>query len=152
MGALETEVRDIPGYEGVYAATADGRIWSYPRTWLTARHIHRKHDGKWLATFPDSRGYIRVNLKRGGKAKSVHVHRLVALAWIPNPFSLPEVNHMNGVKGENRRENLEWCTASQNSRHAHRTGLVNLNTPAFLASVRRNVLKAHAATRGRKRA
>jgi len=151
---LPAGLRDIPGYEGLYAAACDGRVWTHARQWETGRAsgIKRSHPGHWMRTFVASNGYIRVNLKRDGKARSIHVHRLVALAWIPNPHGLPQVNHLNGVKSANAAENLEWCTASENKLHAHRAGLVNLDTDAFRASVRENVKKAHDATRRKHRA
>ena len=77
----------------------------------------------------------------------IGVHRLVALAWIPNPSNSPQINHIDGVKGHNHDTNLEWCTAQENKLHAHRTGLVNLDTDTFRASVRRNVMAAHLVTR-----
>ena len=59
-------------------------------------------------------GYLQVRID----GKLLYVHRLVAEKYIPNPDNLPQVNHLNGDKADNRVENLEWCTAKQNMRHA----------------------------------
>ena len=65
----------------------------------------------------DKDGYIRFTLSKCGKPKSVFAHRLVAVAFIENSDCKEQINHKNGVKDDNRAENLEWCTASENIRH-----------------------------------
>ena len=73
--------------------------------------------GKALHQYKSEYGYLRVALCENGKQKRVFVHRLVAMKYIPNPHNLPQVNHKNGIKTDNRVENLEWCTASENQQH-----------------------------------
>lgn len=76
-----------------------------------------------LSLANDGRGYFCVSL-HGSMGQRIHrVHRLVAIAFLPNPHSLPQVNHIDGDKTNNNLENLEWCDASQNTQHAYDTGL-----------------------------
>ena len=77
--------------------------------------------GKVLHQYKSEHGYLRVALYENGKQKRVLVHRLVAMKYIPNPHNLPQVNHKNGIKTDNRVENLEWCTASENQQHRRYT-------------------------------
>ena len=83
------------------------------------------HNGKSRIIKPstDKKGYLRVNLCKGGKKKLFQVHRLVALCFIPNPDSKPQINHRDGNKLNNHVSNLEWCTSSENIQHAFDTGL-----------------------------
>ncbi|ENW7464033.1 TPA: NUMOD4 motif-containing HNH endonuclease [Escherichia coli] len=100
----------IPGYEGKYSVTKDGRVYSHLR-------------GRFLNPSPDNKGYLRVTLCSDGIQKTLKVHRLVAQLFIPNPYCKPEVNHINGDKSDNAIWNLEWCTCSENLKHAFSIGL-----------------------------
>lgn len=77
-------------------------------------------EGRKLPQYKTPTGYVQVMLKQDGKRKKALVHRLVALAFIPNPLNKPCVNHIDGNKENNSVENLEWCTYSENELHSHR--------------------------------
>ena len=90
----------------------------------------RIYYGRIMALRYGLRGYLTVGLIKDRKQRFFPVHKLVALAFIPNPENKPYVNHINGIKDDPRLENLEWCTASENAQHAIRTGLVDINKRA----------------------
>ena len=75
--------------------------------------------GKW--------GYIYIHISVNGKEKQLRLNRLIAIAFIPNPNNKEQVNHLNGNKADNRVENLEWATRSENGKHAYKMGLLDKN-------------------------
>ncbi|HCN5579784.1 TPA: HNH endonuclease [Escherichia coli] len=118
---LSETAKDIAGYEGKYSVTTDGRV--YPHSRVDSRG--RLQKGRWLKPVNHSDGYLYVNLRDKGALKKHYIHRLVAAAFIDNPNSLPQVNHINGIKSDNRVDNLEWVTGCQNMVHASKSGLLN---------------------------
>ena len=107
------EWRIIEGTDGVYEVSNTGKV----------RSNNYLGHGKTKELKPfNNGGYKRIKLPKKYKVDTL-VHRLVAAAFIPNPDNLPCVNHINGIKDDNRIENLEWCTVSGNIHHAVKTGL-----------------------------
>lgn len=109
----------IQGFEN-YEVDELGQIWSLPKK-------TRKITKTLKPLLHPVTGYMYVDLCKDGKIKKFTVHRLVALTLIPNPENKPQVNHINGIKTDNRPENLEWCTRSENQKHSIKIGLRTTN-------------------------
>jgi hypothetical protein len=122
------EWRDILGYENRYQISNLGRIKSLHRFVNSGNKLKPIKEIILLQTL-NERGYLRISLRKEGikKALQFSVHRALAIAFIPNPLNLPEVNHKKGNKQDNRFFMLEWNTRSENAQHAYDNGLIKPN-------------------------
>lgn len=110
--------KDVPDYEELYQVSNLGRIRSYEKYKRAGRHTSVYYcPSMIIKSFSAGTGYQRVNLYKNRKGRQLSVHRLVAMAFIPNPDNLPQVNHKDEDKTNNRLDNLEWCTAKYNSNY-----------------------------------
>ncbi len=102
---MQEEWKQIKGYEGLYEVSNLGRIRN------AAGHIMKPQD--------ETGGYFAIGLTKNKKFSRHRIHRLVAEAFVPNPDSLPIVNHKDEDRKNNRADNLEWCTSQYNNSYGH---------------------------------
>lgn len=127
MNEIWKDIDFIKGFEGLYQVSNMGNVKSLGRTVYypnscfnkTNKGVYRPE--KILKA--KTKRYVGVTLSNSTNKIYPNVHRLVALAFIPNPLNKPCVNHINGIKNDNRVENLEWVTWDENVQHAYDTGL-----------------------------
>lgn len=100
-----------------YIIFEDGRVYSITRP----SSNNGTFKGRFLKPWLDARGYAKISLEP--EHKTMSIHRLVAIAFIPNPNNLSQVNHLDGDKTNNNINNLEWCTNLENMRHSKEIGL-----------------------------
>ena len=110
--------KDIPNYEGLYQVSNLGRV----KRLVFINRVIRKEKEQVLTPIT-TKDYYHINLYKNGKQEQKLLHRIVAKVFVSNPNNKPEVNHKNGIKTDNRSENLEWVTRSENQIHAYKTGL-----------------------------
>jgi hypothetical protein len=112
--------KDIIDYEGIYQVSNLGRVKSVGREFLdrnSKKHCVRE---RILKSVDNDNGYLIVGLRKDGKNKMHRIHRLVALSFVPNLGNKKTVNHKNLIKYDNRADNLEWSTQSENVIHAYK--------------------------------
>lgn len=137
---IKEEWQDIEGYEGLYKVSNFGRVASF-----------QSRNQRIMKPVITHKGYQSVGLQKGKQYKTCVIHRLVAKAFIPNPNSLPQVNHKDECKTNNRVDNLEWCTAKYNNNYGtyieRQQRNSPRNTPVLMFDLNGNFEKEFISTR-----
>lgn len=117
----ETEIWEnckMDGFEDLLSISSLGRVKHLRREYKTGNGVVEE---RIAPVVPNRLGYFRMfKINNRGEGKNIEIHRLVAITFIQNPENKKHVNHINGIKADDRVVNLEWCTASENRLHATR--------------------------------
>lgn len=127
MDSKEIIWKPVLGYEEIYLVSNTGIIKSVDHLVTHKDGKNRIQKGRILKTEISNKGYFQVSLSKNKVRFHTGVHRVVAIAFIPNPNNLPEVNHKDGNKLNNEDDNLEWNSSSDNQIHAVLNNLINPN-------------------------
>lgn len=114
---------DVLGYEGFYKISNKGRVKSLYRLVESPIRGMVPRYSNVLKQHINPYGYLCTQLHKNGKHQNFRIHRLIALAFIPNPENKETINHKDGNKLNNEISNLEWATRAENTRHAWKNGL-----------------------------
>lgn len=112
------ETKEIPGYEGLYSISNNGEVYSHRKPFFGVDGKIKRFRFIKLRPSVDRKGYLQVSLRKDGKSITKKVHRLVLISFIGINKDKNIVNHKNSIRNDNRLSNLEWCTQSENIRHA----------------------------------
>ena len=110
----------IEGYENLYEVSNLGRVRSLEHTVIKKNGVKLKVPGKILKPGTNKNGYLKVVLSKNGIHRNYYLHRIVSTAFIPNYDKKPCVNHLDEDKTNNTADNLEWCTAKENTNYGTR--------------------------------
>lgn len=116
--------KEVKGFENDYEISNLGRLRTKERFVKHYKGGVRKYKSELKKIRLNTKGYLRCNLKKDGKRYDFTIHRLVALSFLKEDKKRVFVNHKNGIKTDNRLENLEWCTQSENIEHAVKNRLI----------------------------
>lgn len=127
--------KDVVGYEGFYEVSNIGNIKSRNRVVSFKSGLCQRINGISKKKTKATNGYLKASLSMNGENKTVLLHRLVAIAFIPNPEYKSQVNHINSNRIDNRVENLEWATPSENIKHGYAFGNIKSNNKGMCGSL-----------------
>jgi hypothetical protein len=129
--------KDIKGYEGIYKVNYLGIVIRIGGSVKRKEHLMYV-PLKIMKPIDNGKGYLRIKLTINNKEKRIMLHRIIAEAFIPNPYNKKCVNHIDGNKNNNSLSNLEWCTHKENSQHSIMIGTFHINHPNKLKTKKLN--------------